>query len=250
MRIAFAGASGTGKSTLARYVQDTFRVHLNPVGARSVAKDMGFVHPTGHPQAGEGNPYLVDQVNLEAYTWALGELRGLEVNCGPASPPGLDQVVGMAQYWGERDDPRPQSISRKWKVGSCRPLFQTRLAQAKIDWELANDTFVTDRTPLDDLAYAALHCREVVTSEFMERAYQHMRRYDAVFYCPFTTFCNLGQDDSRVRDMTYHTLYDALLHGLLRDYDECTSTPVVHLTNPYLSDRKAQVTQHPALTPV
>ena len=57
MRVGFIGASGTGKSTLVRLLQAAHpAVLVNPVGSRSVAKAMGFVHPAGSPQADEGNP--------------------------------------------------------------------------------------------------------------------------------------------------------------------------------------------------
>jgi hypothetical protein len=45
MRIAFCGASGTGKTTLAEYVAKKYRLEMNPIGSRSVAKDMGFESP-------------------------------------------------------------------------------------------------------------------------------------------------------------------------------------------------------------
>jgi|SRR5882724_9570830 len=45
MRIAIAGASGTGKTTLARAIAEKYDLPLNPVGARSVALEMGFQNP-------------------------------------------------------------------------------------------------------------------------------------------------------------------------------------------------------------
>lgn len=45
VRVAFAGASGTGKSTLATAVAEAFRLPLVPIGARSVAREMGFASP-------------------------------------------------------------------------------------------------------------------------------------------------------------------------------------------------------------
>lgn len=56
MKIAFAGASGTGKTTLARAVAERFGYPLNPVGARSVAQSMGLVGADG-----AGLPYLADE---------------------------------------------------------------------------------------------------------------------------------------------------------------------------------------------
>ncbi len=54
MRIAFTGAAGTGKTTLAKFVAEITGLPFNPVGARSVAKAMGFV------EHGEGAPYKAD----------------------------------------------------------------------------------------------------------------------------------------------------------------------------------------------
>lgn len=42
MRIAFCGPSGSGKTTLARYLEDRYGLPMNPVGARSVARDLGY----------------------------------------------------------------------------------------------------------------------------------------------------------------------------------------------------------------
>jgi len=51
MKIAIAGASGTGKSTLARFIAERYTLPICPVGSRSVAHAMGFE-----------NPYDVDKI--------------------------------------------------------------------------------------------------------------------------------------------------------------------------------------------
>jgi hypothetical protein len=56
MRISFAGASGTGKSTLAAWLAGRVQLPLNPVGSRSVALEMGLTN-----EAGEPDPYLADE---------------------------------------------------------------------------------------------------------------------------------------------------------------------------------------------
>ncbi len=52
MRIAIAGASGTGKTTLAKAIAERYQLPLNPVGARSVALEMGYDNPYDVDQAG------------------------------------------------------------------------------------------------------------------------------------------------------------------------------------------------------
>jgi nicotinamide riboside kinase len=53
-RIAFAGASGTGKTTLARYVAAQLGLPLAPSAARAAAAEMGL-----------GSPYDADRLDLE-----------------------------------------------------------------------------------------------------------------------------------------------------------------------------------------
>lgn len=53
IRIAFCGASGTGKSTLAEYVSQKYHLTMNPVGSRSVARAMGFESPYDVDKAGK-----------------------------------------------------------------------------------------------------------------------------------------------------------------------------------------------------
>jgi len=53
MRIAIAGASGTGKTTLARAISEKYSLPLNPIGARGVALEMGFQNPYDVDAAGK-----------------------------------------------------------------------------------------------------------------------------------------------------------------------------------------------------
>lgn len=73
MRVAFAGASGTGKTTLAKYVAERFGIPLNPIGSRLVAQGMGFA-----------NPYAVDEAGrrVEFQRALLARKRGWEMMNG------------------------------------------------------------------------------------------------------------------------------------------------------------------------
>ncbi len=53
IRLAFAGASGTGKTTLATYAAELLGLPMNPIGARSVAAAMGFASPYDVNRAGK-----------------------------------------------------------------------------------------------------------------------------------------------------------------------------------------------------
>jgi predicted ATPase len=55
IRIAFTGASGTGKTTVAKQISTILGIPFNPIGSRSVAQSMGF-----------GNPYDVDKAGKRA----------------------------------------------------------------------------------------------------------------------------------------------------------------------------------------
>lgn len=98
MRVGFIGASGTGKSTLVRFLQTQHPdVPVNPVGSRSVAKAMGFVHPEGSLQAGEGNPYAVDHASASIYEMTLGILNNLSPLVHPdAFPSGMSVSEALA----------------------------------------------------------------------------------------------------------------------------------------------------------
>ena len=149
MKIAFCGASGTGKTTLTDWVQEIYRLDFNPVGSRSVAKAMGF-----------DSPYDVD------------------------------------------------------KAGK-RAEFQQRLLDDKVGWEAGRESFVTDRTPLDNLLYTSLHDVYSITEAQIDKALEHTRSYDLVFYTPLSAFINTAGDKDRAADQSYHRVYDMAMCGFL-----------------------------------
>jgi predicted ATPase len=68
LRVAFAGASGTGKTSLARYVADTYQIAMNPIGSRQVAAAMGFASPYDVDKAGKRAEFQ-RRLLEEKYTW-------------------------------------------------------------------------------------------------------------------------------------------------------------------------------------
>ena len=156
LRVGIIGASGTGKTRLATWIAERWRLPLCPVGSRQIAKQMGF-----------NNPYDVD-------------------------------VAGM------------------------RPAFQRRLFLEKRAWERDHESFVSDRTCFDNLAYATQHGARMEMAEVAEY-YEAMDRYTHVVYLPVSAFQELGTDPHRVRERGYHHMFDIIVQGLLEDLE--TATP-------------------------
>jgi hypothetical protein len=227
MKIAFIGCSATGKTTLTKYINEREGWPINPVGSRSIAKEMGFVDSKG-----EGKPYDVDGADQQAY---IGALAWSDDHPAFARSPADPHVVIAARH--AKACYRPEIWDNDGNpIATVRPLFQTRLAEAKIAWETActrcgpnwcyrnpecapffHPWFVTDRTPLDDMAYALLHCPEIVTAEFRERAYNHTRTYSLIFFTPLSAGQWLGDDPARQVDPMYHWRHEVLLRGMLDD---------------------------------
>jgi len=175
LRIGFTGASGVGKSTLARWISETYGIPINPVGSRSVAKAMGFE-----------SPYDVDRA-------------------------------------GKRAE------------------FQRRLQGEKIAWEMAHESFVTDRTTLDELAYTTIHDVETAASaNYYSAALAHMARYHHVFYLNVRDFCSLDGDPKRNSNMHYQYLFDALLRGMIPSSNAINTS---RLDWHSVEDRKREIAQ-------
>ncbi len=166
LRIGFAGASGTGKTWLARKLAAEHGLPLCPVGSRQVAEQMGFA-----------NPYDVDRV------------------------PG------------------------------ARAAFQARLLTSKVEWERAHHSggFVTDRTPADNLTYAALHCVGAIDYVMLHLTRAHFQTYTHVIVCRWDAFHQLGDDPARVLDPTYHRIYESCLLGLIADLRGGDGPRITHL---------------------
>lgn len=215
MNIAFCGASGTGKTTLAKWVSDCWKLPLNPVGSRSVAREMGFE-----------NPYYVDKADQHAYLRAIDERKS----------PAEAASVAMRSF-------------EDGQYGTCRGLFQRKLQASKIEWEVANGTslqhghrptgFVSDRTTIDDLVYTMMHDPKSVDAEFKKRATDHCRVYDRVFFTPVSVFQDIAEDQKRLTNKNYHLLFDYLAGLILRDVVE--EEYITRLMSPILEKRQSEV---------
>lgn len=255
MRIAFMGASGTGKSTLAQWLvgpdaglEITRGLPICPVGSRSTAKAMGFVGPDG-----EGRPYDVDRADLGVYEYCRNFRNSPEAwpYSGPAPTTPEDAARWALQPW--------HMLSAHKTGTSCRPMFQRRLAEDKIAWETngpwseirgykdgqrvyKSGGFITDRTPLDDVAYAIMHCREVVDEAFLARAIEHMQTYDLIIFCPRDVFQQTAGDAARLSDPVYHILYEVVLGGLVSRAENLEgSMNILTLNKADMEERKGAI---------
>ncbi len=67
-RIALCGASATGKTSLARHFSEKLKLVFNPIGSRSVAKDMGYDSPYDVDKAGKRFEFQ-DRLFKEKASW-------------------------------------------------------------------------------------------------------------------------------------------------------------------------------------
>jgi hypothetical protein len=187
MRIAFVGASGTGKTTVAKVLAERLGLPFNPVGSRSTAKAMGF----------EG-PYDVDKASDIVYAAYLQDGATAE----EAAKAAIQRGGGAG-------------------VGTVRARFQRRLQADKIAWETEHESFATDRTTIDDFLYAAIHAPGKLTDvEFISKCIRHYHTYDIVFVTRMAAFFRLGDDPARMNDEGYHRCFEAIAIGLARGWQE------------------------------
>lgn len=126
----------------------------------------------------------------------------------------------------------PYDVDKAGKRGE----FQHRLVEEKRAWEKAHESFVTDRTTLDNLAYTVLHDVYCIDRELVRKVAEGLNRYTHVVFCPLEYFIRIGDDPHRVgggeyqADPTYHELYELVLDGLLAKYSGFLASGVTVLT--------------------
>jgi hypothetical protein len=189
MRIAFCGASGTGKTTLAKALGEFFELERNPVGARSVAREMGF-----------DNPYDVDRAGFAMYKIALTEMG--------RDPKGAAEEA--MSCWSVMED---RGLTADMET--VRGLFQQTVRERKIRWELDHHEFVTDRTTIDDVIYTLLHAPMSLSHQAIQDARAHMARYTTVFFCGMDAFHDTAGDSNRINSVEYHQRFEAIARWLL-----------------------------------
>lgn len=138
-----------------------------------------------------------------ALSLALAERYGIPIN--PVGSRSVSQAMGFAS---------PYDVDKAGR----RAEFQRRLLQEKMAWEREHDAFVSDRATLDNLAYTALHDVAAVDEECLRLTLAGLDRYTHVFFCPIAAFQHVGDDPARVKEAAYHSVYEALLLGLLIKY--------------------------------
>ena len=110
-------------------------------------------------------------------------------------------------------------------AAGARAAFQERLLAEKLGWERQCDSFITDRTYFDHVAYCMMHCPEVLTPTALQMCADGLRLYDAIFFCPISAFHNLSNDPQRKHDKVYQRTFDMLLRGL---FEEVAPEGILH----------------------
>lgn len=212
MRIAFAGASGTGKTELAKYVAKTFDLPFKPSVSRKVTVDMGFL-----------SPYDADHIREKDWDkiWSV---------------PG-DRENKVARLQEVRS---PEEVGRDV---SCRRVFQQFLWAAKLQEEGPPTTsWVADRSLFDLLVYEIQHLGYLWGNirKRLDLAEQHA---DLIFYTPVSSFWNPGGDPMRLSDRGYAETTDLLLQSmLLKSHPQASSGDRrVTLTSKSLEARKLDI---------
>jgi predicted ATPase len=128
---------------------------------------------------------------------------GLELN-----PVGSRSVAAAMGYAS------PYDVDQAGK----RAEFQRELVVQKLAWEAVHESFVTDRTPVDNLAYSIMHCVDDVDDEALKRTRAGLARYTHIIFTHMAGFHSTAGDPARIQDTAYHEVFECLCEGLLERY--------------------------------
>ena len=121
-------------------------------------------------------------------------------------------------------------------------LFQIELINRKFSFESTHDSFVADRTYLDNLAYYMYWiCRKFGNEQneaYKKLCISNMSLYDAVFFCPLGVI-PYEEDGFRTSNYLYNECMQSIIYGLV--CIELPEFPFFVLNEADLGDRVATV---------
>lgn len=161
----------------------------------------------------------------------LAERLGLPVN--PVGSRSVAESMGFAN---------PYDVDNAGK----RAEFQRRLLREKVLWE-RRESFVTDRTTADLLAYTAMHCSDDLDDDHWNAASNGFHRYTSVIFCPMSAFHDVGGDPVRRSEVAYHRVFEALVRGLVDGFANSyrsTGRPERHICNASTLDNRRAWVEH------
>jgi hypothetical protein len=131
---------------------------------------------------------------------------------------------------GSRSVSRAMGFASPYEVDAAgkRAEFQRRFLREKLAWEAEHDSFVTDRSTLDLIAYWSMHDVASVEADDLAMAVLGVRRLTHLFYCPYDAFHDLKSDPARIQSHTYHRVFDVFAEGLARRHRNRDSLVVLH----------------------
>lgn len=133
----------------------------------------------------------------------------------PVLPSTTRQVF---EKWGINEDAQEtMSSEEKWKLQ--KDIFENRF---NTEFQAGN-SFISDRTLLDNYAYCKLRCYLAITEEeekeLKKRVLDNLKTYDAIFYFPMTF--KPVPDELRQANYTFLTVIDSIIFSFLsRDYGD------------------------------
>ena len=178
LRIACLGASGSGKTTIANFIQETF-----------------------------GTPFIPNSAGL-------------------VIPERQKDYLRTTYHWKENGHADVIRLSNEFP--SFGQTFQKNLLEARGRIIMNNNTFVLDRSPIDNVAYMLAQCSHLASEEWVEQFIKEAQAYTSNI-THFITFPSLATEievnGSRVANRffqrmstaifehTYNTYFKPMLYG-------------------------------------